>query len=198
MNQNEIFKPLLKSEEKLLWTGQPKQGFIIRDRDMILIPISIIVIGFAGFINWMVIFYEGSIQLKLIAFVLGIFAINFLIIRFIRDSFKRKHIHFAITNQRVIKKFGVFKKEIRTLPLANLGIIELIEDKKGVGYISFGNNNSLFTWLFGNFRSSEDSVAGFELISDAKRVFDLLKVLQNRNLAADLKQDVSLTSLSNN
>ena len=188
----------LNPDEKLLWRGKPKQGLVIRDRDLILIPVSLIISGFAGFIFWLAFNSSDSLVLKGIAVALLLVAINLLLLRFVRDALKRKGTEYFITNQRVIKLFGRKQSQLKTLPIKNLGMIELIGDESRFSYISFGNNNSLFTWLFGNFRSTENTIAGLELIEDGERIFELLKALQSGNAAVELSVNVPTSSFSKN
>lgn len=178
MSTHSQINALIKGNEKILWQGSPNHGIIFRDRDLILIPASVIVLGFAGFVDWLIFHYNVTWLLKLLAVIISIAALQLSLFRFFVDAMKRRNTFFVITNSRVIKQFGVFNTEFRTLPLTNLGNIELISAKANSGYISFGNNNSLFTWLFGNFRSTENTVPGLEMIDDANEVFELLKKLK--------------------
>src|SRR5689334_10419235 len=48
------FRPYLLTGERLLWSGQPKQGIALSTRDTFLIPVSLIWGGFAIIWNAMV------------------------------------------------------------------------------------------------------------------------------------------------
>ncbi|MEP7129366.1 MAG: hypothetical protein ABI729_10880, partial [Chitinophagales bacterium] len=67
-----LFKEYLKEEEIVLWTGQPKRGVQIRDADLILIPMSIILIGFSIILDYTLVHYNSGILFKLFGGLLAL------------------------------------------------------------------------------------------------------------------------------
>ncbi|MCS6917488.1 MAG: hypothetical protein RMK52_05085 [Chitinophagales bacterium] len=170
----QVFLPYLKEGETILWTGSPKRGHLLRDADIILIPFSIILLGFAGIIDYIVIAYRASLPYQVIAVSFAAAGIYMAGIRFIRDYYRRKHICYCITNQRVLRLSGRRRKLV-TLPLRNIERLDKSEEKDGSGFILFGNTNPLWPWLFGKFYFASQPLPGLELIPEVNRVFVLLE-----------------------
>ena len=53
IDQN-AFRPYLLADERLQWTGQPRQGLVFTRRDIGLVPFSLMFAGFALFWNYSV------------------------------------------------------------------------------------------------------------------------------------------------
>ena len=95
----------LDSNERLLWTGQPKKGILFRTADIFLIPFSVLWCGFAIF--WMIMASQaGLFALFGIPFV--IIGLIFVFGRFIIDAKQRENTFYGVTEDRIIIKSGVF------------------------------------------------------------------------------------------
>lgn len=169
-----IFSTFLKPDEKLLWSGQPKRGILFRDADMILIPMSIILIGFALILDFALLHYKASLPLQLFGILLAGAGLYMGLIRYFRDAAKRARTFYCITDKRVIVSVGRKKPVIRTLPLKNIDRMEITIEKDGSGFLIFGNTNPLYPWLLGGFYFTGESVPGLELLPDVKFVYNIL------------------------
>src|SRR5258705_2490449 len=72
---NEKFNSLLKEGEIIIWTGKPVGGVQIRDADIILIPVSIILLGFSVILNYVLIHFDSDFIFKVFGLMFAIAAI---------------------------------------------------------------------------------------------------------------------------
>lgn len=129
----------LKENEKIAWSGQPKQGILMRDVDMIIIPMSFILLGFALILDYAVITYPVSWTFKSLGFLLSISFIYVGILRFFVNARHRRKLFYCITTKRVLVLSG--KKKFSTLPLRNIESLDKTVENDGSGFITFGTVN---------------------------------------------------------
>src|SRR5215217_6173761 len=113
-----MFGKYLKEEEKILWSGQPKSGIQLRDADLLLIPISIILIGFSIGLDYSMIYFKAPFIFKVAGVLFAAAGFYTGAIRLFLDRSKRKRIFYCITSKRVLVISGR-KKKLSTLPLKN-------------------------------------------------------------------------------
>ena len=133
---------LLGSDERLLWSGQPRQGVILRGSDVLAIPFSLMWGGFAIFWEYQVLTSKapGFFALWGIPFVaMGLYMV---IGRFIYDARKRAATKYSVTNERVVIEINLFGGKITSLDLRNLTDLSLEIDKVGNGTIYFANRSA--------------------------------------------------------
>jgi hypothetical protein len=174
MSQDNMFKPYLKEGEEVIWQGKPKSGLQLRDADIILIPVSIILIGFAVVLDYTMMLFEAPFIFKLAGVMFALAGIYFGGIRFFLDRNKRVNTYYCVTRKRVLVISGR-KRKLQTLPLKNIERLDLTEEKDGSGFIIFGNTNPLWPWLLGKFIMAGDQVPGLELIPEVKKVYSMLE-----------------------
>ena len=137
-----LFQPYLLPGERIVWTGRPKQGVILRPADAFLIPFSLLWLGFALFWNiavWTLPFEgEGpdpTFKLFGLPFlIIGIYAV---IGRFFHDAAIRKKLAYSLTDQRVLIVKGNRSAKLTSLDLHRLPNLELNEHRDGTGTIIF-------------------------------------------------------------
>ena len=142
------FRPYLFSGERLLWSGQPKQGLVLLGRDALLIPFSLMWGGFAIFWNasvWALPIAGGPTSLLFRLWGLPFLVVGLYLIfgRFIHDAHIRKTVSYAVTNQRVLVLRGSRSPKITSLDIDRLPRLELSEHRGGAGTIAF-EPNSIF------------------------------------------------------
>src|SRR5262249_39590174 len=100
--------------------------------------------------------------------------------RFFVDRNLRGKTYYGITNERAIIVSGLFSRQVKSLSLRNLTDLTLVEKSQGRGTITFGppTQNSSANWPFGNRQQQEPP--GFESISDAKKVYEILRQAQRQ------------------
>lgn len=171
---SQLFNSKLKENENILWSGAPRQKIFLRDVDMILVPISIIAIGFGLFFNFAIFYYQQFFFLPIsISIVLAGFYIG--ILRFFIDSARRKKIWYCVTDKRILMLSKKNQSVFQTLPLKDIEQLDFSEEKDGSGFILFGNTNPIWPWLFGKFFFTRGTIPGFELVPEVQKVDLIIK-----------------------
>lgn len=172
----------LQSKENLLWAGSPKNGLILHSNDVFLIPFSLLWGGFA-------IFWESSVIKEGAPFFFALWGIPFVLVglylilgRFFVDAWNRKMMVYGVTTQRVIIISGLLHRTVKSLSIQNLGELTLTEMQNRSGDITFGT--SIFPMAFwmrsGWPGAGKYAPPAFELIDNARHVYDLIRQAQNQ------------------
>jgi hypothetical protein len=164
--------------ERVLWSGQPRQGLTLRGSDAYLIPFSLIWCGFVVFWESMVVYSGGPLFARLwgIPFVLA--GIYFVFGRFFVDAAQRRRTYYAVTNDRILIASGLRSRSTRSLALRTLDQVDLSARSSGEGTIMFGRSP------YGSFAIPGWPSMGktlppmFELISDAAKIAKLIRDAQ--------------------
>ena len=176
MNFSELgyeLKQHLDSDEKLIWTGTPRQGIIFRSSDALMIPFSLMWGGFALFWEFSVINSGAPFFFKLWGIPFVLIGLYLIVGRFFYDSELRKNTIYGITQNRIIIKSGVFKKSIKSLNIRTLSDVTLNEKSDGSGTIVLGPEMG----IYGMFRgtgwpgSGNKMAPALDLIPDVKIVY---------------------------
>ena len=175
-------RPVLGSGERLLWSGQPRQGVVFRTSEIFMTPFALMWGGFAFFWEWEVIRAPNTppfFMLWGIPFVLvGIYLI---VGRFFVEAKQRERTYYGVTNERIIIVSGLFSRKVKSLNLRTLADLTLSENSNGEGSISFGGGTPFSAW-FGGFSGwpGADNYLGprFELIPNAKAVYESIRNAQ--------------------
>ncbi len=171
----------LGPNEKLLWSGRPKQGIFLRGTDAFLIPFSLMWGGFAVF--WEIIVFRNHAP-----FLFRLFGIPFVLLglymiigRFFADASQRRKIIYGLTNQRVIIISGLLSRQVKTLNLKTLSDISLAERSDERGTISFGRINPRYMWINTGWWPGLNllAVPNFDTIEKAKEVYEKIRRAQN-------------------
>jgi Bacterial PH domain len=174
-SQQEISR-VLDSDESLLWSGAPRQGLLLRAGDVFMIPFSLLWGGFA-------IFWEATVLRSNAPVFFVLFGIPFVLIglymivgRFFVDARMRVRTFYGLTNRRAIIVSGLFSRTTNSMPLRTLADLSLQERQDGSGTIMFGRPQP-YSYSGSSVRwpgMSQYSAPAFEMISDARRVYDQL------------------------
>ena len=180
----EIFRSSLLPHERVLWTGQPKQGLVLSALDTFLIPFSLLWGGFAIF--WNIGVWTFPETQEGVDWFFRLFGLPFLVVglylifgRFIHDASIRRHIAYAVTDQRVlVSRKSAFSSKITSLDLHRLPRLDLTEFRDDTGTISFeadGFNffavSSGMTWWLPSLANGTQ----FFRIPDPRAVYDLIR-----------------------
>lgn len=183
MNHSQVaqrFQPYLFNGERVVWTGQPKQGVTLSGKDTFLIPFSLMWCGFVIF--WNIGVWGGFGRESAAPLFFRLWGIPFLLIglyfvvgRFLHDAYIRKNICYAVTDKRIFVLRG---SKITSLDISRLPRLELAEYRDQTGTLTFeaasigpwGGMNALNWWL-----PSLQSTAQFFRIDGARRVYELIQ-----------------------
>ncbi len=146
--------------EQLLWSGRPRQGFVFRPIDFLLVPFSLLWGGFA--ILWE---YSAIVKIPLatdgigllfpiIGAVFSIIGLYLIIGRFLVDRFHRAHLTYGITDHRAIIVSGAPWSSVTSNEIKTLKGVQLVECANGYGTIHlsemassfFGGASGMNTW----------------------------------------------------
>jgi hypothetical protein len=163
--------PLL-SGERVLWSGQPYTGLILRPLDALLIPFSLIWAGFA--FTAIFGFYSGGTPLPFDLFgLIFVFAGLYATVgRFIHDIWLRSRLRYAVTNRRVLILSG---QRLRSLDLASMPLMDMEERNDGSGTLHFGERGNVFGRNgFGLWTPSLDATPQLIRIPNVRAVYELI------------------------
>lgn len=179
---SEPIKKELGPGERILWSGQPRQGIYLRGADIMLVPFSVLWGGFAIFWEYSVITSPNA------PLFMAFFGIPFVVIglylifgRFVVEAKQRASTHYAVTTQRIIIVSGLFSHGVKSLNLRTLSDLSLSEGSSNYGSIFFGGG-SPFSFMFRGFSSwpGMGSQLGphFDQIQGARSVYETIRDAQ--------------------
>lgn len=183
-NPSDKFRDELNPGERIIWSGQPQQGVILRPSDALMIPFSLLWGGFAVFWEFTVISSGAPFFFMLWGIPLVFVGLYIIIGRFFFDSAQRSKTYYALTNERVIIISGLFNENTKTLDIKKLPEINISTKSDGKGTITFGASHPM-AWMYsgsGFPNMGRYNIApSFELIDDAKTVYQHIKRLQRED-----------------
>lgn len=174
-----VFQGELPSGERLLWSGQPKQGFTFRSDDWYMIPVSLLWMGFV--IAWEV----RSVSRASTCFAL--WGLPFILIglylmfgRFLYDNVRRRRTYYALTNERIIIVSGISTRNVKSLDLRGLTEVNLTQTTGGRDTITFGPLIPTVWFGSGYSRSTAQQATSpqFEMINNAREVYEQIRRAQ--------------------
>lgn len=177
------FQPYLFAGERILWSGQPKQGLAFARSDLLAVPFSLMWGGFAiswNFSVWSLPKTAGDTDWFMRLWGLPFLFVGLYLIvgRFFYDAWIRSHSYYAVTNDRILilrrgSRPKLTSREIRSLPM-----FELTEYRDGTGTIAFDSTDGYsmfdrrrgFAWA-----PAASANAQFFRIHDPRRVYELVR-----------------------
>jgi hypothetical protein len=169
----------LNSGEKLLWSGRPPQGIRLRWMDLFFVPFGIVfmtipLVGVIAAFN-----QQGPEALFALIFITPFVLIGGFVAfgRFIVEKKQRAKTDYAITNERLLIRSGLWRSQLKSLDLVNLSDITFTEYGNGGGRITLGS----VPWMFAMqsqmdpFGMMGHMVPTLELTSDARTIYDQLR-----------------------
>ena len=121
----------LSAGEKLLWSGQPRQGPRLNISDVFVIPFSLVWCGFAIFWETTVIKGHAPLLFKLWGVPFVVIGLYVVFGRFFVNARTRARTFYGVTNKRLIIVTGSFSRCVRSLPWELLPQAALVERGEG-------------------------------------------------------------------
>jgi hypothetical protein len=170
----------LRAGEHLLWSGMPRQGFILRTADMFLIPFSLLWASVAFLWEYSVVEMQKSpLLFPIFGIPFVLLGIYFVAGRFAVDIYLRRRTYYGLTNQRALILTGLFSTQVKAVSLQNLDEMSLTERADGSGDIIFGAVPPAYWMYKGNLPGLErNPVPAFELIEAVRTVYSLIQQTQ--------------------
>ena len=182
MNSNAliVIQKHLEPREKILWSGQPKQGVMVRGSDAFLIPFSLLWGGFAFFWEYSVLTKGAPPFFVLFGIPFVVIGVYLIVGRFYVEAKQREKTFYGVTSERVVIVSGFFQQKIKSLALRTLSDVSLTESRDGSGSISFGNSFPFASWFGGMAWPGMEQFSGprLDTIENPKQVYQLIRDAQ--------------------
>lgn len=180
--------------ERLLWSGQPKQGLRLQASDAIMIPFSLMWGGFA-------IFWEASVLglvttnhryvshinepppqgpplfMAIWGIPLVLIGLYMIVGRFFFDAATRGKTWYGVTDQRLLIVKTFFTRSVASFDYTQLPALNLTERGDHSGDITFGAPIPSDYAVRSNRRPV---IPGFYLLPDARRIYDVIRGAQQQ------------------
>lgn len=161
--------------ERIVWSGRPSTGVMVRPIEALLIPFSLLWGGFALFWNVSVWSTDGPIFFKLWGLPFLVAGIYITVGRFWIDMRARRAMLYVVTDKRILilKKNGAASS--KSLDIKRLPALELNEKADGTGTLKFGSGGMFNSGNFGIWSPAFDSTPQFLGIDDVRRVYEVVQ-----------------------
>ena len=127
--------------ERIIWSGQPRQGVVLRGMDAVAIPFALIWIGIPLFgMTAALTGPKGSSFAFIPAIPFVLIGLYLLIGRFFVDAAQRRRTFYALTDERILIVSGLRSRSVRSLTLRTLDQVDVSARASGRGTISFGRS----------------------------------------------------------
>jgi hypothetical protein len=169
----------LSRGERLLWYGRPRGGIRFRPADAFMAPFSLLWGGFAIAWETLVVGSGAPFPFSLwgMPFVLiGLYMIGG---RFVVDKLRRERTVYGLTDERIIIRAGLFNRVLKSLSLETMSDLTLDEKPDRSGTITFGPQLPFSRWYGSREWGGPPLMPAFELIDNARDVFDRIRAAQH-------------------
>jgi hypothetical protein len=167
--------PLLSPGEKLLWSGKPHRGVLLRKYDWVVIPVSIgwclVAVGILPGL------WGQSLESDCIVLAFALVGAYFLIGRFAFDALVRANTTYGLTDQRAIILRRLFSDDVISVSMRSWSDFDFAASADGSGTITFGPPPGMAP---PGTRGSPPASPAFEAIDDAARVYGLVRDVQQK------------------
>ncbi|HLH91520.1 MAG TPA: PH domain-containing protein [Xanthobacteraceae bacterium] len=172
--------------ERVIWSGRPRQGLMLRGMDAFVIPFAVVWTSIPAYGAWMTLKGSNSDPVAVLPVLLFIvIGLYMLIGRFFVDAAQRRRTSYALTSQRVLILSGLWSREVRSLAVSTLGEIDVSARASGWGTIMFGRSPYPSMTIPGWPGSRRYVPPMFEMIPDVNDVAKLIRDTQRAAKASE-------------
>jgi hypothetical protein len=178
LDTKEELRRSLRKDEKLVWSGRPKTGIVLRRTDIFLIPF-----GLALFfpIPWQFRDWEINFSFFIWTIPSGLICFYFIFGHLLVDARIRAKTVYGITSERIIIKTNSdLRLETHSLDIKELSDILLTEKEDKSGTITFGTSDRRTKMFRGMEMPGLEQPPRLELIEDVKAVHDKILDLKRQ------------------
>jgi hypothetical protein len=178
----------LNPGERIIWSGQPQQGFLLRPSDALRIPFSLLWSSLVTFMFFDAVSGSTPDFFSLFFFLFFLVGLYVMFGRFFIDLAQRKKTFYALTNERIIILSGLLNQNVKSINFKKLPEINLSVKRNGRGTIIFGTSHP-WDWFYAGSgwptRGSYNLSPRFEMIEDVKIVYQQIKRLQRGDVESE-------------
>jgi hypothetical protein len=173
-NPADVVSRELSSDERLLWSGRPPGGLVLRRGDIFLIPFSLLWAGFAVFWEVGVLLSGGPVFMLVFGGFFVVIGLYIVAGRFAVDARRRAGTVYGLTDRRAIIITG---GRVQSVDLRNLGDVTLRERPDGSGTLVLGPTFPTYGMIQGVSWPgiSQFMPPTFELIEHVREVHRMLR-----------------------
>lgn len=139
----ELIRPHVPTGETLLWAGFPRQGLVLRGRDLWQVPFAFVATAFPAYSAWDAL---TSPALDATKAFLGVFSIAVTVVglyllvgRFLLDSRNRAGLAYGVTDRTVLIVGGLFGSTVTAIDVDSIEALR-IDEINGRGTIHFADS----------------------------------------------------------
>jgi hypothetical protein len=178
-----IFGVDLESQERIVWSGRPRQGLVFRALDSIMVPLTWMwgVVVFVG--EFLAITRGAPLCFVLMGIPFVLMGLYVTVGRFITDAKERERTYYALTDKRIIIVTGLFARKVSTIDFKSLPELNIIFHTGGRGTILFGSSQDYRLWSTSYAWPGKGRYTppAFDMIDDVKQVYELIRKAQHEN-----------------
>jgi hypothetical protein len=167
----------LMNGERLLWSGRPRQGLLLRPADALLIPASLLWCALTVFLAATALRSGAPPARSFIALVFVAVGLYMVVGRFLVDAWLRAGTAYGVTDRRVLIASHGLGGRVKSLGARAITDLTVSEDRRGGGVILFGpvlfGVSVVAAWL-----GVRSRLPIFELGSGVREVYDLIRRTQ--------------------
>lgn len=171
----------LEAGERVLWSGTPVRGLLLRREDRALLPFGLVWLGFALFIAAGIVGSSSGppFPFLVVPFAFVAFGLYMVIGRFLWDADVRDHTTYAITNRRAIVLRLVPTRRLASMSISLGTEVQTIERRDGSGTIYFGPRGDYWN----GFPRPSPNLFMFERIREFKQAMRILRSVAHERSA---------------
>lgn len=174
------FRPHLNANERLVWAGRPKTGILFRPSDKFLIPFSIFFGGIAIFWEILAFVTGAPLFFKLWGIPFVIIGLYMLVGRFLIDAGRRASTIYGLTNERLIIRSGILRKDMRFFYIRSFAGITLYKKPDNSGSIDLEPTDFRYSMMKGMDWPGVKQPLSIEFVEDVQSVYNKILDLQKQ------------------